>query len=54
MKLLGMVLIALIPVAGYDVVFHHLTLPLIGNHDIGWVAYPITSSGSPASPTWST
>src|SRR5215204_3898264 len=41
-KLLGMVLIALIPVAGYDVVFHHLTLPLIGNHDIGWVAYPIT------------
>jgi UDP-GlcNAc:undecaprenyl-phosphate/decaprenyl-phosphate GlcNAc-1-phosphate transferase len=41
-KLLGMVLIALIPVAGYNVVFHHLTLPLIGNHDIGWAAYPIT------------
>jgi UDP-GlcNAc:undecaprenyl-phosphate/decaprenyl-phosphate GlcNAc-1-phosphate transferase len=41
-KLGGMVLIALIPVAGYDVAFHHLTLPLIGNHDIGWAAYPIT------------
>ena|SRR5436190_2321791 len=41
-KLVGMVLIALIPVVGYGVVFHHLTLPLIGNHDIGWVAYPIT------------
>jgi UDP-GlcNAc:undecaprenyl-phosphate/decaprenyl-phosphate GlcNAc-1-phosphate transferase len=41
-KLLGVMLVALIPVAGYDVVFHHLTLPLIGNHDIGWVAYPIT------------
>src|SRR5689334_11923420 len=41
-KLLGMVLIALIPVAGYDVVFHHIGLPLIGYHDIGWVAYPIT------------
>ena len=35
-------LIALIPVVGYDVIFDHLTLPLIGNHDIGWVAYPIT------------
>jgi len=41
-KLLGMVLIALIPVAGYGVVFHHLTLPLVGDHDIGWVAYPLT------------
>ena len=41
-KLLGMVLIALIPVVGYDVVFRHLTLPLIGDHDIGWVAYPLT------------
>jgi UDP-GlcNAc:undecaprenyl-phosphate/decaprenyl-phosphate GlcNAc-1-phosphate transferase len=41
-KLVGMVLIALIPVAGYGVVFHHLTLPLIGDHDIGWAAYPLT------------
>jgi len=41
-KLVGMILIALIPVVGYDVVFRHLTLPLIGDHDIGWVAYPLT------------
>src|SRR5262245_32400604 len=41
-KLGGMVLIALIPVVGYDVVFNHLTLPVIGDHDIGWVAYPLT------------
>jgi UDP-GlcNAc:undecaprenyl-phosphate GlcNAc-1-phosphate transferase len=37
-----MILIALIPVAGYDVVFHHLTLPVIGDYNIGWAAYPIT------------
>jgi UDP-GlcNAc:undecaprenyl-phosphate GlcNAc-1-phosphate transferase len=41
-KLGGMVLIALIPVVGYDVVFHNIGLPLIGYHDIGWLAYPIT------------
>jgi UDP-GlcNAc:undecaprenyl-phosphate GlcNAc-1-phosphate transferase len=41
-KLGGMVLIALIPVVGYDVVFHNIGLPLIGYHDIGWAAYPIT------------
>src|SRR5262249_59643197 len=41
-KLLGMVVIALIPVVGYGMVFHHIGLPVIGYHDIGWVAYPIT------------
>lgn len=41
-KLLGMVLIALIPVVGYDVVFHGFGLPLIGNVDLGWTAYPLT------------
>src|SRR6266511_2847983 len=41
-KLIGMILIALIPVAGFDVAFHHLGLPVIGNHDIGWAAYPVT------------
>jgi UDP-GlcNAc:undecaprenyl-phosphate GlcNAc-1-phosphate transferase len=41
-KLGGMVLIALIPVAGFDVVFHGFGLPLIGNVDFGWAAYPIT------------
>jgi UDP-GlcNAc:undecaprenyl-phosphate GlcNAc-1-phosphate transferase len=41
-KLVGMILIALIPVAGYDVAFHQIGLPLIGNHNIGWAAYPVT------------
>ncbi|MDP8910938.1 MAG: undecaprenyl/decaprenyl-phosphate alpha-N-acetylglucosaminyl 1-phosphate transferase [Actinomycetota bacterium] len=41
-KLLGVVAIALIPVAGYGVTFEHLTLPLIGNHDLGWAGYPLT------------
>ncbi len=41
-KLVGVMLIALIPVAGYDVSFGHLTLPLLGDHDLGWVAYPLT------------
>lgn len=41
-KLVGMILIALIPVAGYGVVFHEFSLPLIGNHSIGWAAYPLT------------
>jgi UDP-GlcNAc:undecaprenyl-phosphate GlcNAc-1-phosphate transferase len=36
------ILIALIPVAGYDVSFGHLTLPLVGDHDLGWIAYPLT------------
>jgi UDP-GlcNAc:undecaprenyl-phosphate/decaprenyl-phosphate GlcNAc-1-phosphate transferase len=41
-KLLGMILIALIPVAGFGVVFHQLGLPVIGNIAFGWGAYPIT------------
>jgi len=42
-KFVGMILIALIPVVGYDVVFsHHVSLPLIGNFDIGWAVYPLT------------
>ena len=40
-KLLGVGLIALIPVLGYDVTFSHVTLPLIGDHDLGWSAYPL-------------
>jgi UDP-GlcNAc:undecaprenyl-phosphate/decaprenyl-phosphate GlcNAc-1-phosphate transferase len=34
--------IALIPVAGWDLKIDHFTLPFIGNHDIGWIAYPLT------------
>src|SRR3954454_21333616 len=41
-KLAGVTLIALIPVFGYDVRFDHVTLPGIGDHDLGWAAYPLT------------
>jgi UDP-GlcNAc:undecaprenyl-phosphate GlcNAc-1-phosphate transferase len=41
-KLVGVMAIALIPVVGWDVTFDHITLPVIGDHDLGWVAYPIT------------
>jgi UDP-GlcNAc:undecaprenyl-phosphate GlcNAc-1-phosphate transferase len=41
-KLLGVTLIALIPVAGYGVVFDRLTIPGVGDFDIGWVAYPLS------------
>jgi UDP-GlcNAc:undecaprenyl-phosphate GlcNAc-1-phosphate transferase len=41
-KMLGLVLISFIPVFGYDVVFDRVTLPLIGDHDLGWVAYALT------------
>jgi UDP-GlcNAc:undecaprenyl-phosphate GlcNAc-1-phosphate transferase len=41
-KLAGVVLIALIPVIGFDVRFEHVTLPGIGDHDLGWAAYPLT------------
>jgi UDP-GlcNAc:undecaprenyl-phosphate/decaprenyl-phosphate GlcNAc-1-phosphate transferase len=41
-KLVGVALIALIPVVGYDVTFGHITLPLIGNHDIGAAGYVLT------------
>jgi UDP-GlcNAc:undecaprenyl-phosphate/decaprenyl-phosphate GlcNAc-1-phosphate transferase len=39
----GMILIALIPVAGYGLAFsHHVSLPIIGSFDIGWAVYPLT------------
>ena len=41
-KLLAVVAIALIPVIGSGLKFNHITLPLIGDHDIGWVGYPLT------------
>jgi UDP-GlcNAc:undecaprenyl-phosphate GlcNAc-1-phosphate transferase len=41
-KLAGVMAIALIPVVGWDVTFDHITLPVVGDHDLGWVAYPIT------------
>ena len=41
-KMVGVAAIALIPVVGYDLTFDHFTLPVIGNHDLGWAAYPLT------------
>jgi UDP-GlcNAc:undecaprenyl-phosphate/decaprenyl-phosphate GlcNAc-1-phosphate transferase len=41
-KIVAVAAIALIPVVGYDLTFDHVTLPLIGNHDLGWAAYPLT------------
>lgn len=41
-KLAGVMAVALIPVVGWDVTFDHITLPVIGDHDLGWVAYPVT------------
>src|SRR2546421_10337757 len=41
-KLLAVVAVALIPVVGFDVKFDYISLPLIGNHQLGVVAYPLT------------
>ena len=41
-KLLGTVLIALIPVVGYDMTFKSVGVPLVGTLDFGWAAYPLT------------
>ena len=41
-KLVGVTLIALVPVIGFDVTFDRVTLPGIGDHDLGGAAYPLT------------
>ncbi len=41
-KLVGVTLIALVPVIGFDVTFGRVTLPGIGDFDLGWTAYPLT------------
>ena len=41
-KLVATTLIALIPVVGFDLTFDHITLPLIGDHDLGLLSYPLT------------
>ncbi len=41
-KFAGLILIALIPVAGFNVAFHDLTLPGIGVIHFGWGAYVVT------------
>jgi UDP-GlcNAc:undecaprenyl-phosphate GlcNAc-1-phosphate transferase len=41
-KMLGIVVAALIPVAGFGMKWESGGLPLIGNFDLGWGAYPLT------------
>ncbi len=40
-KLAGVALIALVPVLGYGVTIDRVTLPFIGDHDLGWLAVPL-------------
>jgi UDP-GlcNAc:undecaprenyl-phosphate/decaprenyl-phosphate GlcNAc-1-phosphate transferase len=41
-KLLGVSAIALIPVVGFETKLEGFSLPLVGSHEFGWAAYPIT------------
>lgn len=41
-KLLSLTAIALIPVLAYGLTFDRVTLPVLGDGDLGWVAYPLT------------
>jgi len=41
-KMLAVMVAALIPVVGSGLTLSHITLPLIGDHDIGWLGYPLT------------
>jgi UDP-GlcNAc:undecaprenyl-phosphate GlcNAc-1-phosphate transferase len=41
-KMLGIVVAALIPVAGFGLKWESGGLPLVGNFDLGWWAYPLT------------
>src|SRR4029077_19641493 len=40
-KLIGMILIAAIP-AWLGITIDHITLPVIGVHNLGWAQYPLT------------
>jgi UDP-GlcNAc:undecaprenyl-phosphate GlcNAc-1-phosphate transferase len=42
LKFLAVCAIALIPVAGYGILLEGFSLPLLGAHEFGWLAYPIT------------
>jgi UDP-GlcNAc:undecaprenyl-phosphate/decaprenyl-phosphate GlcNAc-1-phosphate transferase len=41
-KLAAVALVALIPVLGWDLRIEHVTLPFVGDHDIGWASVPLT------------
>jgi UDP-GlcNAc:undecaprenyl-phosphate GlcNAc-1-phosphate transferase len=41
-KMAGVVLVALVPVVGFDVRFENVNLPVIGHHDLGWLGVPVS------------
>ncbi|MBD0329409.1 MAG: undecaprenyl/decaprenyl-phosphate alpha-N-acetylglucosaminyl 1-phosphate transferase [Thermoleophilia bacterium] len=41
-KMLAVVLVALVPVVAFDVRFERVTLPLIGDHELGWLSVPVS------------
>jgi UDP-GlcNAc:undecaprenyl-phosphate GlcNAc-1-phosphate transferase len=41
-KMVGIVVAALIPVVGFGMTWENVGLPLVGNFDLGWAAYPLT------------
>jgi UDP-GlcNAc:undecaprenyl-phosphate/decaprenyl-phosphate GlcNAc-1-phosphate transferase len=41
-KMIGIIVAALIPVVGFGMTWETVGLPLIGNFDLGWAAYPLT------------
>jgi UDP-GlcNAc:undecaprenyl-phosphate GlcNAc-1-phosphate transferase len=41
-KLFAVVLLAFIPVLGWDLKMDHLSVPVVGSVDLGWASYPIT------------
>src|SRR3954449_2650325 len=41
-KMVGIVVAALIPVAAFGMTWQNVGLPLVGNFDLGWAAYPLT------------
>jgi UDP-GlcNAc:undecaprenyl-phosphate/decaprenyl-phosphate GlcNAc-1-phosphate transferase len=41
-KLLAVTVVALLPVLGWDLKIDHVTLPVLGDHDLGWIAVPLT------------
>lgn len=42
LKMLGIVAAALIPVVGFGMTWETVGLPIAGNFDLGWAAYPLT------------
>jgi UDP-GlcNAc:undecaprenyl-phosphate/decaprenyl-phosphate GlcNAc-1-phosphate transferase len=41
-KLATVMVVALIPIVGWDLRIEHVTLPFLGDHDIGWASVPLT------------